>query len=255
MNTQQSDSTTTPQQTAPKIHAAIMAVMSELDAIEKNRKNAGQNFMFRGVKEALAACHPLFIKHHMYIHPLKVSFHSMEPNRDGEGKARGTHVFQTITYRATSAEDGSFIDGEASGEAIDYQDKCSGKVMSISFKNFIFQLFCIPEERNESDPDEYTPNGPQGASDEQKGQAQQQQKSDPPKGAPAGQKTEQQKAMDGLVALLKVKGIKGAATVLKWASDQTKRPIKRLGEITEAEFAALKKTAEALPDANSDVKE
>lgn len=223
----------------PRIHAAIMAVMSDIEAIEKTRKN--QNFMFRGVKETLAACHPLFIKHRMYIHPLKVVHHSMDANRDKDGKPRDTHVFQTIVYRATSAEDGSFIDGEASGEAIDYQDKTSGKVMSISFKQFIFQLFCIPEEKNESDPDEYTPNpdnNGNGKASESKTEAK-----------PAEQKKSSDKKpspLKVLVAKLAQAGKVEAADVLGWMTAQLKHEVKATKDLKAEEIETLTKTADAI---------
>jgi hypothetical protein len=228
----------------PKIHAAIMAIMNDIDAIEKTRENTGQHFMFRGVAETLAKCHPLFIKHNVYIRPLKVAYHSMDANPDKDGKARGTHVFQTIVYRATSAEDGSFIDGEASGEAIDYQDKSSGKVMSISFKCYIFQLFCIPEAKNENDPDEYSPNG---TDEEIKKRA-------AAEAAEAkAEEARKEKALKSLAALLGKKGIKGKVTV-KWISDQIGRTIERLGQLTPNEFDKAKKVAEALSDAEADAK-
>jgi hypothetical protein len=225
--------------TVPKIHAAIMAVMEDIDAIEKKRRNLGQNFMFRGVAETLATCHPLFIKHKMYVHPLRVSHHSMDANQDKDGKPRGTHVFQTIVYRATSAEDGSFIDGEASGEAIDYQDKSSGKVMSISFKCFIFQLFCIPEEKNESDPDEYTPNGDgTGKATESKAEAKpaEQPKSTDKKPSP----------IKMLIAKTAQAGKVEKADVLGWMSKQLGREVKATKDLTDAEVAQLTKTVDEI---------
>ena len=229
---------TTP---VPRIHAAIMAVMADIDAIEKTRKN--QNFMFRGVKETLAACHPLFIRHKMYVHPLRVAHHSMEGAAFDENKnPRAVHTFQTIVYRATSAEDGSFIDGEASGEAIDYQDKTSGKVMSISFKQFIFQLFCIPEEKNESDPDEYTPNPEPGAKPAQdKGQAQK-----PAAQAAAKPGEKKPSPLKHLIGVLKLIGKEKAPDVLGWMTAQLKKEIKATKDLTDAEIAQLTESANVI---------
>ena len=140
-----------------KIHAAIVAVMREIGAIEKTQENKQQNFMFRGVGDAMAACQPLFAKHNMYVRPVSVRVDDTKPNLDKEGKPRGTHSRQIIVYRATSAEDGSYVDSEATGEAIDFADKCAGKVMSVSFKFLIFQMFCIPDHNPEDDPDGQSP--------------------------------------------------------------------------------------------------
>jgi hypothetical protein len=241
----------------PKIHAAIMAVMAEIDAIEKTRRNLGQNFMFRGVAETLATCHPLFIRHKMYVHPLRVAHHTMESSLDKDGRPRGTHVFQTIVYRATSAEDGSFIDGEASGEAIDYQDKSSGKVMSISFKCFIFQLFCIPEEKNESDPDEYSPNSTPTTTTAEKTVEKkvESQKADKPDVDAAAEETKKKKAIKALLDLLETKGVNGKDAVLVWLTGQAKRKIATTKDITKAEYDAALTAANKMPTANADVRE
>ena len=167
----------------------------------------------------------------------------MDANPDKDGKPRGTHVFQTITYRATSAEDGSFVDGEASGEAIDYQDKSSGKVMSISFKCFIFQLFCIPEEKNEGDPDGYTPNpDPNAKPAQDKAQQTQQPTNTPPKAA-----EKKLSPLKHLIGVLKAVGKEKPADVLGWMSSQLKpKTIKATKDLTEAEIAKLTEAANAI---------
>jgi len=241
--------------TVPKIHAAIIAVMAEIGAIEKTRKNATQNFMFRGVGDAMAACQPLFVKHKIYIRPLKVSADHTKDNIDRDGKPRGLHSRQTIIYRATSAEDGSYVDSEATGEAIDYADKCAGKVMSVSFKFLIFQMFCIPDHDPDDDPDGHSPGIGDGGSNGQGSKAQQKPaqragQSKPATSAPAAADDLKKKALEELVALLKRKGIVGAKKVLPWLSTWTspKRNLAKLSDITESEFAAMSKAARDLPE-------
>jgi hypothetical protein len=242
----------------PKIHAAIVAVMEEIGSIEKTRQNTQQNFKFRGVGDAMAACQPLFVKHKMYVRPLVVRVDDTKANLDKDGKPRGIHSRQTIVYRATSAEDGSFVDSEATGEAIDFGDKCAGKVMSVSFKFLIFQMFCIPDHNPEIDPDAHTPQNGSGNEPTHHQSTSPKVSDKKPQGSQAasGAADEKIKALKDLVALLERKGFKGKKT-LEWLSSRSapKRELKRVSEINQEEFIAMKKAAEALPDANSDVKE
>lgn len=237
--------------TVPKIHAAIINVMAEIGAIEKTRQNTQQNFKFRGVGDAMAACQPLFVKHKMYVRPLKVAHDESKPPLDRDGKPRsGLHSRQTIVYRATSAEDGSYVDSEATGEAIDYADKAAGKVMSVSFKFLMFQMFCIPDFNPENDPDGHSPgldgNGDGGSG--KKGQPQGQK----PAAAEPSVEDKKKKALADLVALLKRKGIAGKK-VLPWLSGLTvpKRELAKLSEINAGEFEGMETAAKALPDPGS----
>lgn len=239
---------TQPQQTpVPKIHAAIMAVMAEIGAIEKTKKNEQQNFFFRGIGDAMAACQPLFVKHGMYLRPLSVRIDDAKANLDRDGKPRGTHSRQIIIYRATCAADGSFVDSEVTGEAIDFADKCSGKVASISFKTLIFQMFCIPDHNPENDPDGQSPGIAPPAGEGGKKPA-------PEKAAPQGQAQKpaekQLSPLKTMLAVLKKCGKEKATDVLPWMSAQLKRtkenPVKATKDLTEAEIATLTESANAM---------
>jgi hypothetical protein len=243
----------------PKIHAAIINVMAEIGAIEKTQKNTQQGFMFRGVGDAMAACQPLFVKHKMYVRPLRVAQDYTKDNIDRDGKARGLHSRQTIVYRATSAEDGSYVDSEATGEAIDYADKSAGKVMSVSFKFLLFQMFCIPDHNPENDPDGQSPGleGGNGSGNGQGAKSQQNSTQQTAQGKPAADaakaaEDEKAKAIKGLVDLLKRKGLP-TKKILPWLSGYTvpKRELKKLGEINGGEFEGMETAAKALPEPGS----
>src|SRR6185503_12318069 len=59
--------------TAPKepltIHMAAAAIMQDIKPIEKNSKNEGQGFWFRGIEEVLGALHPIFAAHGVMLIP------------------------------------------------------------------------------------------------------------------------------------------------------------------------------------------
>jgi hypothetical protein len=205
-----------------------MAVMAEIGSIEKKQQNTTQNFMFRGIGDAMSACQPLFVKHGMYLRPLTVRVDNTKENLDKDGKPRGTHSRQIIVYRATCAEDASYIDSEVTGEAIDFADKCAGKVASISFKTLIFQMFCIPDHNPENDPDGQSPGvAPSNGEGDKK---------------TAAAKT----ARKALVATLAKLGKEKPAEVLEWMTAQLKKDVRATKDLTEAEIAQLTESANAI---------
>jgi hypothetical protein len=234
----------TAAQSVPKIHAAIMAVMAEIGAIEKTKKNEQQNFMFRGIGDAMSACQPLFVKHGLYLRPLTVRIDDTKENLDRDGKPRGTHSRQIIVYRATCAADASYVDSEATGEAIDFADKCAGKVASISFKTLIFQMFCIPDHNPESDPDGQSP----GVGDGDKGKSAAQAK-DKPKGEtkPADSTGDKKPSpLKMLIAKLAQADKVDAKDVLGWMTAQLKREVKATKDLKAADIEQLTKTVDEI---------
>jgi hypothetical protein len=230
----------TEQQQPGKVHAAILAVMAEIGAVGKDGKNTEQHYSFRSVDAVTDAVHPLLVKHQLYVRPLKILTDELGPGPNG----KGYRVRQKIVYRITHI-DGSFSDGEVTGEGVDYGDKASNKSMAVSFKYFLCQTFCIPIHDPDSDPDTHSPElGPPKDHGSQRPPAQGQRAPDATTPDPKVQ------ALNDLVALLKRKGVSGSKRVLPWLSDQTspKRKVTKLSDITEAEFPAIEKAAKSLPD-------
>jgi len=239
----------TEQQQQGKVHTAILAVMAEIGAVGKDGKNKEQNYNFRSVDAVTDAVHPLLVRHQLYVRPLKILTDELGPGPNG----KGYRVRQKIVYRITHT-DGSFSDGEVTGEGVDYGDKASNKSMAVSFKYFLCQTFCIPIHDPESDPDTHSPEmvppGERGG--QRQGGQQAAAKAGEQKSATQGQSPPldpKAQALNDLVALLKRKGVSGSKQVLPWLSDQTnpKRKVTKLSDITEAEFPAMKKAADALP--------
>jgi hypothetical protein len=231
---------------APKIHAAIMAVMAEIGAIEKTKRNEQQNFMFRGIGDAMAACQPLFVKHGLYLRPLTVRVDDTKENLDRDGKPRGTHSRQIIVYRATCAADGSYVDSEVTGEAIDFADKCSGKVASISFKTLIFQMFCIPDHNPESDSDGQSPGVEGDGKQEPKQKPKQEPKQEPKPVAQPKTSDKKPSPVKMLIAKLALAGKVEATDVLGWMTEQLKRPVKATKDLKAEEIETLTKTVDEI---------
>jgi hypothetical protein len=136
------------------IHGAIIKVMKEVEPISKGRTNIQQNYKFRGVDELMNAISPLLSKHGIFPTTQSVENVLLDPVTSKNGGA-GTHMIRRYTFRFF-AEDGSYIDTIADGEAIDYGDKASNKAQSVAYREAMFKMFVIPfqnEDIEEADHD------------------------------------------------------------------------------------------------------
>lgn len=124
-----------------KIYKSILAIMSEIGAIEKTRSGDGIKYNFRGVEDVLYCFHPLLIKHNVFCAP-KVIRESSETflNKNGNNSFRVSLTIEHIFY----ADDGSSVSATTTGEGIDTSDKATNKAMSAAFKYAFFELFCVP---------------------------------------------------------------------------------------------------------------
>lgn len=125
-----------------KIYSSIVNVISDIDAIKKDKKST-QGFMYRGVDDVSNTLKPLFAKHKIFIVPSVKTV-----TRETKATTKGGEVTVTILDIDFTfyAEDGSFVTASTVGEAMDSGDKSCNKAMSIAFKYACYQVFCIPTD-------------------------------------------------------------------------------------------------------------
>lgn len=133
----------------PKIYEAICGVMADIGAVGKNKKNAQQGFMFRGIDDVMNALAPALVKNKVFIVP-EITGEEREERQTQKGGVL-FYVRLHITYRFYTT-DGSYIEAKVIGEAMDSGDKATNKAMSIAYKYAAFQVFNIPTEEMK-DPD------------------------------------------------------------------------------------------------------
>lgn len=129
---------------APAIHAAIAAIMAEVGHVAKSRKNTQQNYDFRGIADVYLACQLVMARHGVHVLPHRILTDEV-CERETRGGGRVFHVRQKIRFRAY-AKDGSFVELDTTGEAMDTGDKASNKCMSAAMKYALIQLFALPEK-------------------------------------------------------------------------------------------------------------
>lgn len=134
---------------AGKIYQAIPAIMGELDAIGKNKRNTQQGFMYRGVDDVMNAINPALVKNKVFIVP-----EILDQAREERQSNKGNNLIYSICRIRFKffAEDGSSVEAVTIGEGMDSGDKATNKAMAVAFKYACFQIFCIPTEEM-SDPD------------------------------------------------------------------------------------------------------
>lgn len=133
------DNNSNPQR--PLIYERIASIMAEVPAIGKNNQNQEQRYRFRGIDDVYNALHPLFVKHQVFT-----TSEILSRNREVWTNKNGTIMIECtlqVKYRFT-AIDGSSIETETMGQAMDSSDKASNKAMSMAHKASILQIFMIP---------------------------------------------------------------------------------------------------------------
>lgn len=136
-----------------QIYADIPAIMADIGAIGKDRKNAQQGFRFRGIDEVMNTLKPILTKHQVFTVP-----EVLEQARETKTTKTGTELHYSLLKMRFRfyAVDGSYVEATTMGEGMDSGDKASNKAMSIAYKYALFQTFCIPTEEM-IDPDAETP--------------------------------------------------------------------------------------------------
>ena len=127
------------------IHQAMACVMSDIEAISKDKTQKGYNkdagFNYRGIDDVYNTLHPILAKHGIFTAP-----EAIEQTRTERVNKNGTVLFYTtIQMRYVFwCKDGSSVSCVVFGEAMDSGDKSTAKAMSIAHKYALLQTFSIP---------------------------------------------------------------------------------------------------------------
>ena len=137
------------------IYRQIPKVMEAVGVIRKGQENKFDHYKFRGIDDVYNALQPALVKFGVFPVPKLLDITQTErKSRKGESMI---HTLLQVQY-TFYAEDGSFVEVVAPGEAADRSDKSANKAIAAAYKYAMFQLFCIPtEEQAKDDADNTTP--------------------------------------------------------------------------------------------------
>ena len=129
-----------------KIYAAMAAVMADVEAITKSRKNQSQGYSFRGIDDMYNALHGILAKHGVFTIPTVLDVQRSE--RESKGGGLLTVTLAKVQYRFY-ATDGSYVDAVTEGEGMDSGDKSCNKALAGAHKYALVQSFAIPTENGD----------------------------------------------------------------------------------------------------------
>ena len=133
------------------VHAALSAVMGDVQAVRKGDRNEAQGFRFRGVDAVVNAVGPALRTHGVIVLPRVLARHTETYQTSKGATMRNVAVEVEFTF---VGPDGSTLTCSALGEAADAGDKATPKAHSVAFRTALLQALCIPTD--EPDPDAST---------------------------------------------------------------------------------------------------
>jgi hypothetical protein len=129
----------------------IVEVMREVQGVAKRDRNVAQNFDFRGIDAVVNAIGPALRKHGGFIVPSVMDY-----KNDTATTAKGSamNVVRLVVEFAVHGTEGEPVTGVVAAEAFDSGDKATAKAMSVAYRTFMLQTFCLPTD--EPDPDSFS---------------------------------------------------------------------------------------------------
>jgi len=125
------------------VYQRILAVMSELDYIQKGTKMLNNQYRYVSHDQVTASIHPLLVKHGIAVIPT-VNKYTQEGNRT-------TVEIDVFFVNADNPQDQFSV--KSIGFGVDPSDKGPGKAISYAFKLACLKTFCL-ETGEDSDHDQ-----------------------------------------------------------------------------------------------------
>lgn len=144
----------TKEESGGLIFKKMPKILKGVEAIAKLRKNDQQGYRFRGIDDILNEVHPLFAEHEVFM-TARITKETREERKNHKGNA----LLYTILHVAFKfhATDGSNVETEAVGEAMDSGDKASNKSQSAALKYALITALLIPTEEKETEDEDHRP--------------------------------------------------------------------------------------------------
>lgn len=124
-----------------QVYSAWTAALEQVRAVPKGDVNQGEGFKYRSIDAVMNAVHGALAAHSLAIIPETAAQTRTEvQSRRG---AAGAHLVMDVTFRVIHASGESFT-AQVTGEATDYQGRCTSKAYTMALKTFLLQALCIP---------------------------------------------------------------------------------------------------------------
>ena len=135
------------------IHAALNAVMRDVQAVRKGERNTHGGFNFRGIDAVTNAVGPALREHGVIVVPNVVDAH-YDVVHVGQKQTVMSRVVLRIEWKWYGPE-GDFITCVTQGESFDSGDKATAKAHSVAFRTAMLLTLCLPTDEKDPDVDTY----------------------------------------------------------------------------------------------------
>lgn len=131
------------------VHQRVLAIMSEIEAVEKTGRNDTQHYNFIEQSTIVALLRKKLVQYGVNIVP-SMTEHNLTPKMDGT-KVKGSKVLAKMSFKVVNADDPSdFYEVTWWGEGDDSLDKGTNKAATAAEKYFLMKQFKISDK---DDPD------------------------------------------------------------------------------------------------------
>jgi hypothetical protein len=130
----------------------VTAVMTAVRAVGKDGVNKHQNFNFRGIDAVVNAVGPALRSAGGFIVPSVLGCEYSQGRSTAGGVLNTVHLEVMFSIYGSEGEP---ISGTVRAEAFDSGDKATAKCMSVAFRTFMLQVFCLPTSEPDPDADTY----------------------------------------------------------------------------------------------------
>lgn len=144
----------TEQTNKASLYRKLAAVAGEIETVEKDGRNKDQGYTYATPASVFRALKPLLAKHKLAIVPMQSTRQDIDTGRTSRSGTPYILTAVDMSYVVVDGESGESITASWSGVAGAYgDDKGNAKAQTIALRTFLIQLFQIPAEDAESDPD------------------------------------------------------------------------------------------------------
>lgn len=144
----------TEQSSKAALYRKIAAVAGAIEAVERDGRNKDQGYRYATPASVMSAVKPLMAAHSLAIIPCQVHFEEVETGRASSGGKAYTINRVSMQYIVVDGESGEEMTVPWQAQAGTYgDDKGLAKAQTIALRTFLIQLFQIPAEDPEIDPD------------------------------------------------------------------------------------------------------
>jgi hypothetical protein len=142
------------------VHAALAAVMADIDGFVAKKKSDQLNYSFASESDIIAAVRPAMTRHGVVVYPagirdMQMSVETVD-KKGNDGKVFGTSTITRVTalfsFTFAHGASDSMFSVEVIGEGKDTSDKACNKAMTAAFKYALRQTLMIETGEGEPKP-------------------------------------------------------------------------------------------------------